>query len=97
IMYMRLAGFVHRDISGGNCLWYGPLNQAKISDLEYAKRFSEFSGHDPRTFGTPAFMAVEYQMRRHYFVPRPGFSLLKPLGFPPKFFTFNYYHEVDSV
>ncbi len=35
---MRLAGFVHRDISPGNCLIY--KGQTKISDLEYARTYA---------------------------------------------------------
>lgn len=44
---MHMAGFVHRDISGGNCLWYN--GQGKISDLEYAKLYEQLSEHDART------------------------------------------------
>ncbi|KAJ6477386.1 hypothetical protein C8R47DRAFT_1323354 [Mycena vitilis] len=86
LRYMYLAGFVHRDISPGNCLWHVPEGRAKISDLEYARPFSELSGHDPRT-GTPSFMAVEYQSQSHLF------------GSPAslEFFTFNFYHDLESV
>ncbi len=37
LAYLRLAGFVHRDISPGNCLIYE--GQMKISDLEYARKY----------------------------------------------------------
>lgn len=47
LKYMHMAGFVHRDISGGNCLWYN--GQGKISDLEYAKLYEQLSEHDART------------------------------------------------
>ncbi len=36
---MRLAGFIHRDISPGNCLLYMKDRHIKISDLEYARRY----------------------------------------------------------
>ncbi|KAJ6511334.1 hypothetical protein C8R47DRAFT_1314332 [Mycena vitilis] len=97
LRYMRLAGFVHRDVSPGNCLWHGPSGKAKISDLEYARPFSELSGHEPRT-GTPSFMAVEYQMRKHLYVPRPrSADPFQPPQPTPKFFNFNYYHDLESV
>ncbi|KAF8907177.1 hypothetical protein CPB85DRAFT_844531 [Mucidula mucida] len=58
---MRLAGFVHRDISPGNCLIY--KGQTKISDLEYARTYAAPGiGAAPLT-GTPGFMAVEYQVK----------------------------------
>ncbi len=45
---MRLVGFVHRDISPGNCLMYE--RQIKISDLEYARRYeSQGKGLAPLT------------------------------------------------
>ncbi|KAJ7675771.1 hypothetical protein DFH06DRAFT_977041, partial [Mycena polygramma] len=99
LRYMCLAGFVHRDISPGNCLWHAPLRQAKISDLEYARPFSELSGHDPWT-GTPPFMAVEYQAQMHLFLKSPGsinMVKLSKLTPSPRFFTFNFYHDLESV
>ncbi|KAJ6511347.1 hypothetical protein C8R47DRAFT_731241 [Mycena vitilis] len=97
LRYMRLAGFVHRDVSPGNCLWHGPSGKAKISDLEYARPFSELSGHEPRT-GTPSFMAVEYQLRNHVFLPEiTEEDPFQPEQAPPEFFTFNYYHDLESV
>ncbi|KAJ6477384.1 hypothetical protein C8R47DRAFT_1289190 [Mycena vitilis] len=95
LRYMYLAGFVHRDISPGNCLWHAPMGQAKISDLEYARSFSELSGHDPRT-GTPSFMAAEYQSQEHLFKEIP--FVRKRNRIPsPTFFTFNFYHDLESV
>ncbi|KAF8870936.1 hypothetical protein CPB85DRAFT_1423462 [Mucidula mucida] len=67
--YMRLAGFIHRDISPGNCLMYMEERHIKISDLEYARRYdSQCQSILPLT-GTPGFMAVEYQAMEHYFPP----------------------------
>ncbi len=47
--YLRLAGYVHRDISPGNCLVFkdpssGKL-QLKISDLEYARVYGADSSN----------------------------------------------------
>ncbi|KAG6834644.1 hypothetical protein H0H93_008278 [Arthromyces matolae] len=57
--YLFIAGYVHRDVSAGNCLWYPDDKVGKLSDLEYARPYEELTGHEPRT-GTPAFMAAEY-------------------------------------
>ncbi|KAG6915561.1 hypothetical protein DXG01_010966 [Tephrocybe rancida] len=48
LKYLRMAGFVHRDISAGNCLWSLEENcqGGKISDLEYARRYDELE-HPP--------------------------------------------------
>lgn len=46
---MRLAGYIHRDISGGNCLWYDHGAVGKISDLEYAIPMEDITGDDPIT------------------------------------------------
>ncbi|KAG6848302.1 hypothetical protein H0H93_001406 [Arthromyces matolae] len=67
--YLRLAGYVHRDISAGNCLWDIAGEKGKLSDLEYARPYDELVGHDPRT-GTPAFMAAEYLTGSYYLTPR---------------------------
>lgn len=44
---MRLAGYIHRDISPGNCLHIN--GRAIITDLEFAKPYARVSVHDPRT------------------------------------------------
>ena len=51
---MFLAGWIHRDISSGNILWYSDQGRARglLSDLEYAKRFpsnSTSASADPKT------------------------------------------------
>ncbi|KAH9487288.1 hypothetical protein JR316_0001358 [Psilocybe cubensis] len=58
------AGWVHRDISSGNILAHqgGSVLRAKLSDLEYAKKFPLPEDHkangDAKT-GTPFFMPIE--------------------------------------
>ncbi|KAH9476729.1 hypothetical protein JR316_0010644 [Psilocybe cubensis] len=70
------AGWVHRDISSGNILAFkedfesqGPW-LAKLSDLEYAKKFPLPKGSapaaDPKT-GTPYFMPLEVMMSSYLF------------------------------
>ncbi|TFY70853.1 hypothetical protein EVG20_g2145 [Dentipellis fragilis] len=67
VQLMFLAGWVHRDISGGNLLWFSEAEmqgRGILSDLEYAKKF-DANGQgsaDPKT-GTPFFMAIEIQRR----------------------------------
>lgn len=111
---MRLAGYVHRDISPGNSLIYD--NQVKISDLEYARRYEDISLHNsPLTVspssnlcrdslliffsqGTPAFMAVEYQRRRHMFQPSTGrYKFNRTDNLEPQWFKFNFLHDLESV
>lgn len=43
LKYLRQAGFVHRDVSAGNCLYFAQDNLGKISDLEYATRYDDMS------------------------------------------------------
>ncbi|KAF9032716.1 hypothetical protein BDZ89DRAFT_1063357, partial [Hymenopellis radicata] len=97
--YMRLAGFVHGDISPGNCLIY--KGQTKISDLEYARPYA-FPGHGAAPLiGTPGFMAVEYQVGTHLFEPLPVLKRFRPgMSSPPKkahWFKFNFLHDLESV
>ncbi|KAG6822276.1 hypothetical protein H0H92_014544, partial [Tricholoma furcatifolium] len=47
LWYMWKAGYVHRDVSAGNCLWNGEVG--KLSDLEYAKKHDTLEIHDPVT------------------------------------------------
>jgi serine/threonine protein kinase len=47
LKYMWKAGFVHRDVSAGNSLFYEGCG--KLSDLEYAKEYVCMSVSDPKT------------------------------------------------
>ena len=38
---MLRAGFVHRDVSAGNCLFDPKTQLGKIVDLEYAKHYDD--------------------------------------------------------
>ena len=38
---MLRAGFVHRDVSAGNCLFDPKTQLGKIADLEYAKHYDD--------------------------------------------------------
>ena len=60
LRYMRMAGFVHRDVSTGNCLWHAASSRGKLSDIEYARPFDELIGHDPRTVCFPTLCPVIY-------------------------------------
>ncbi|KAJ3774291.1 hypothetical protein FB446DRAFT_729523 [Lentinula raphanica] len=55
---MYLAGWVHRDISGGNVYWFEHGQMGLLGDFEYAVRNTDERRHDVRT-GTPFFMAAE--------------------------------------
>ncbi|KAF5342229.1 hypothetical protein D9611_002093 [Ephemerocybe angulata] len=61
---LRKAGYIHRDISPGNCLIYG--SKGKLSDLEFCKPFSEPGSHDSFS-GTTEFAAAEVIKQRLLF------------------------------
>ncbi|KAG2010451.1 other/FunK1 protein kinase [Coprinopsis cinerea AmutBmut pab1-1] len=89
---LREAGFIHRDISGGNCLFY--LDEetkrrcGKIADLEYCKEYLKIGAHDPIS-GTKDFMAVEVE-KRSFFAPSGR------LPFKPEFHR-HYLHDLESL
>ncbi|KAI0669718.1 hypothetical protein C8Q78DRAFT_1080406 [Trametes maxima] len=60
LQLLFLAGWVHRDISTGNLMWYN--DRGLLADLEYARKFDPAarSRADSKT-GTAFFMAVEIQ------------------------------------
>ncbi|KAG6822841.1 hypothetical protein H0H92_012393 [Tricholoma furcatifolium] len=68
LWYMWKAGYVHRDVSAGNCLWNGEVG--KLSDLEYAKKYDTLKIHDPVT-GTEIFTAVEVTFGQYRNLPMP--------------------------
>ncbi|KAJ3791689.1 hypothetical protein GGU11DRAFT_86198 [Lentinula aff. detonsa] len=103
------AGWVHRDISGGNLYYYN--HGGLIGDLEYAKKVEDQSQHN----GTPHFMASEALSNRYSFYPIapdpspslprrrplkayaadvPASDVVKPAA-PP--FNHNALHDIESV
>ncbi|KAG6908561.1 hypothetical protein DXG01_004194, partial [Tephrocybe rancida] len=108
LVYLRKAGFVHRDMSAGNCLWHSDSCKGKLSDLEYACAYSPLSDHEP-LMGTPSFMAVEYQEQSYLFLPQPTLETVEKLfetdsedlaclpgtWSPP--YRYNFYHDLESV
>ncbi|KAL0066140.1 hypothetical protein AAF712_006764 [Marasmius tenuissimus] len=103
---MCLAGYVHRDVSPGNCLLCAE-GQGKVSDLEYAKHEATWSVHDPIT-GTKDFTAVEYAQHTYMFQPArtPRVDTTSvPVGEDADSFRqpfdkrviFNYHHDLESV
>ncbi|KAH9487296.1 hypothetical protein JR316_0001366 [Psilocybe cubensis] len=69
------ANWVHRDISSGNILAHqqGSVFRAKLSDLEYAKKFpppADHQGNADAKTGTPFFMPVEI-MQNCYLYGKP--------------------------
>ncbi|KAG7098620.1 hypothetical protein E1B28_000542 [Marasmius oreades] len=104
LFYLRLAGYVHRDLSPGNCLFH--LNQGKLSDVEFGKHESSCTVHDP-IMGTREFMALEYATGKYLYVPQKGACLWTGPSTMPSLsllsvdvdrrVIFNYYHDVESV
>ena len=46
---MRIAGYVHRDVSAGNCLFYE--GSGKLADLEHSKLYEDISVYEPKIVG----------------------------------------------
>jgi len=72
---LRQAGYLHRDISGGNVMAWdsrrgngSPLWRGKLADLETCKPYDKVSLHDPVS-ATLEFMAVEAAMGKFLFLP----------------------------
>ncbi|KAJ3763345.1 hypothetical protein EV360DRAFT_33772, partial [Lentinula raphanica] len=63
---LHKAGWVHRDISGGNLYWYEEERVGLIGDFEYARVIKGDGHHDVRT-GTPFFMAAETLAQKYLF------------------------------
>ncbi|KAK0461953.1 uncharacterized protein EV420DRAFT_1330968 [Desarmillaria tabescens] len=95
LQYMSMGHYVHRDISAGNIILCND-GTAKISDLEYAKKFlSDGPQNDPKT-GTPVYMAVEVQETGYFFL---AVQNVKVRGKTPRrpIFLHNYLHHVESL
>ncbi|KAJ3748344.1 hypothetical protein DFH05DRAFT_1472306 [Lentinula detonsa] len=83
---LHKAGWVHRDISGGNVYWYQEGQTGLIGDFEYAKVGTDRGRHDVRT-GTPFFMAAETLHRKYLFEEDEPLSIdeADPFEDPPDF------------
>ncbi|KAF5334540.1 hypothetical protein D9611_013803 [Ephemerocybe angulata] len=94
ISLIRVAGYVHRDISGGNCLVYKCL--PKISDLEHCKRYDSVSTHDAVTV-TYQFTAIEVGLSRIRFPLSRKEAWGQPeLADRPQH-HFHFLHDLESV
>ncbi|KAG2008947.1 hypothetical protein CC2G_014325 [Coprinopsis cinerea AmutBmut pab1-1] len=106
LVIMFCAGWVHRDISAGNILAFPTSEgtwQAKLSDLEYAKKLPHDcrTSSEPKT-GSPFFMPCEIQAKVYLvdesledkvtfdFQPQPTPSKNLPI-------IFNYQHDLESI
>ncbi|KAJ8689515.1 hypothetical protein PTI98_012414 [Pleurotus ostreatus] len=98
--YLRQAGFVHRDISGGNILWYAPERSedttavkaagiGKIADLEYCRPYEDSKPNEHIT-GTPYFLPTEYSTQTYQFFPPENDG-------PAQKVSFNFYHALESL
>ncbi|TFY59786.1 hypothetical protein EVG20_g7656 [Dentipellis fragilis] len=67
LQLLFLIGWVHRDISSGNLLWFEAGGRGILSDFEYAKKFDPDGqqSSDPK-MGTSYFMAIEIQRQRYF-------------------------------
>ncbi|KAJ8469357.1 hypothetical protein ONZ45_g16918 [Pleurotus djamor] len=102
---MLCAGWVHRDISCGNILALKNSDgtwQAKLSDLEYAKKYPPHEGssasHDPKT-GTAYFMPVEVSLSTFFYNPPTvalSYDQVAPTITPP-IVIHNFQHDLESL
>ncbi|KAJ3857428.1 hypothetical protein EV368DRAFT_77782 [Lentinula lateritia] len=90
----RVAGFIHRDLSGGNTLFFE--DRGIISDLEYSKSYNEVSSLDSKT-GTPDFMAAEYQANVFFFLPSRSDATAELFKLQDEWFAPHFVHDVESV
>ncbi|KAF8909067.1 hypothetical protein CPB85DRAFT_1455900 [Mucidula mucida] len=109
--YMRLAGFIHRDISPGNCLLYMEDRHIKISDLEYARRYdSQCESPVPRIpfLGYSRIYGRRISVFMASFVPpavtTPKYRSVDDIEADKKkqpkkhsWFRFNFLHDLESV
>ncbi|KAH9937783.1 uncharacterized protein BXZ73DRAFT_735, partial [Epithele typhae] len=106
---MREAGYVHRDVSAGNCLYDPVAKFGRLADLEYAKPYEDIPASEPKV-GTPDFMAVEYQAETWLFGDQDGFrgitaddapgqshcdALRQPWTLPV--FIVHFLHDLESL
>ncbi|KAF9034226.1 hypothetical protein BDZ89DRAFT_1062656 [Hymenopellis radicata] len=91
LYFMRLAKYLHHDISPGNCLFHvapDGRRQLKISDLEFAQPY-DAPFNETGVTGTPGFMAVEYEHGRHLFT--------RYIQRPKVFFRYNFAHDLEAA
>ncbi|EAU89881.2 other/FunK1 protein kinase [Coprinopsis cinerea okayama7 len=99
---MFCAGWVHRDLSPGNILAFrATLNSpwhAKISDLEFARRFpaSGVVTVSEQLTGTPHFMAYELLHSRHLLPKYTPTGERFPID-PESLVIHNYQHDLESI
>ncbi|KAJ3780441.1 hypothetical protein GGU10DRAFT_321726 [Lentinula aff. detonsa] len=100
------AGWVHRDISGGNLYYHKERNIGLIGDLEYAKKVDDQLHHNVRTV-CPLFIRrptitvlichVGYPLFHGYeTIPAPVPALKVDTPTPPPF-NHNALHDIESV
>ncbi|KDQ23088.1 hypothetical protein PLEOSDRAFT_1108721 [Pleurotus ostreatus PC15] len=92
--YLRQAGFVHRDISGGNILWYAPERPedttaevkaagiGKIADLEYCRPYEDSKPNEPITASELCLCALNQRQ-----IVVSGHTKV----------SFNFYHDLESL
>ncbi|KAF8441046.1 hypothetical protein L210DRAFT_2127145 [Boletus edulis BED1] len=96
LYYVHKAGYVHRDFSVNNVLWFEGDGRGigKLTDFEYAKKVGAEESHDIRT-GTMHFMAGEVEAQRYIFMPEPDPATVDgDLDSPP--FRMNFLHDLES-
>ncbi|KAA1475769.1 hypothetical protein DENSPDRAFT_842618 [Dentipellis sp. KUC8613] len=78
LQLMFLVGWVHRDISSGNLLWFEAGGRGILSDLEYAKKFNPESqgSSDPKTV-CPSLFTTACSSRQYVIQGTPYFIAIE--------------------
>ncbi|KAF9078836.1 hypothetical protein BDP27DRAFT_1441204 [Rhodocollybia butyracea] len=93
------AGWVHRDISGGNLYWCPEQDTGLLGDFEYSRKVTDETTHHQVRTGTPFFMASEALchgvLRRHDLQDDRAAATAVPTERPV--FAYNALHDLESV
>ncbi|KAI6016905.1 hypothetical protein BKA83DRAFT_4329397 [Pisolithus microcarpus] len=92
LQLLHSIGWVHRDISTGNVLYWGGMG--KLADLDYAKHIDSSVTHEVRT-GTLEFMACEAEAQKYLFGPVTVKAPGEDRNWCP--FKFNPLHDMESL
>ncbi|KAJ3733084.1 hypothetical protein DFJ43DRAFT_1117885 [Lentinula guzmanii] len=108
---IHFAGWVHRDISGGNLYYHKERKIGLIGDLEYAKKVDDQSRHNVRTvcpfsLRRPTITVLIYHVGYPLFhgAPLELYERPDPMDIPlgvvtpaPPPFNHNALHDIESV
>ncbi|KAH6913630.1 hypothetical protein BKA70DRAFT_1526130 [Coprinopsis sp. MPI-PUGE-AT-0042] len=97
---LRKAGYVHRDVSAGNCLAYWDESeqrwQGKLSYFESCKPYAAVSSRDPIR-GDLSFAAIEAIIGCYLFTLDESETSEQEMETGNLFFRYNPYHDLEAL